>query len=74
MPELVPVESRAVQQVGYDAAERELYVRFKGTSDGTYVYADVSPQEYDDLLEADSIGGYVNREVKPRHACRLLDD
>jgi len=60
--------------VGYDAAERELYVRFKGTSDGTYVYADVSPSEYRGLLEADSIGGYVNKEIKPRHAYRQLDD
>ena len=73
-PELIPVESTAVEAVGYDAAERELYVRFRGTSDGVYVYADVSLQEYQDLLEADSIGGYVNREIKPRHAYRLEDD
>lgn len=73
-PDLIPVESTAVEAVGYDATERELYVRFKGTSDGTYVYAEVSPQEYDDLLEADSIGGYVNREIKPRHPYRPLDD
>ena len=72
-PELHPVESTAVAAVGYDAAERELYVRFKGTSDGTYVYADVSPEEYADLLAADSIGGYVNTQIKSRHDYRELD-
>ena len=72
-PELLPVESTAVEAVGYDGERRELHVRFKGTSDGTYVYADVSPQEYRGLLEADSIGGYVNREIKPRHPYRQLD-
>ena len=73
-PELHPVESTAVAAVGYDEARQELYVRFKGTSDGTYVYAGVSPSEYRGLLEADSIGGYVNTEIKPRHTYRQLDD
>ncbi len=73
-PELVPVESTAVEEVGYDDGERELYVRYRGTSDGVYVYAGVSPQEYRDLLAAESIGGYVNREIKPKHAYRQLDD
>ena len=72
-PQLIPVESTAVEAVGYDEERRELYVRFRG-SDGTYVYAGVSPEKYRALGEADSIGGYVNREIKPHHSYRQLDD
>lgn len=73
-PELVPVDSSAVEAVGYDADERELYVCFRGSSGGTYVYADVSHDEYRTLLDAESIGGYVNKEIKPRHPYRQLDE
>ena len=73
-PELHPVDSTAVAAVGYDAAGRELYVRFHGTKHGTYVYADVSPQEYADLIAAESIGGYVNTHIKPRHDYREAAD
>ncbi len=71
-PELIPVESEAVEAVGYDAEERELHVRFRGG--GTYAYAAVTSKEYEDLLEAESLGGYVNREIKPRHTYRQVED
>jgi hypothetical protein len=73
VPDLVAVDSSAVEAVGYDAGERELYVRYRGKSGGTYVYGRVTPREYRDLLAADSIGGYVNKEIKPRHPYRQLD-
>lgn len=69
-PPLVPVESSAVEAVGYAAAERELYVRFVGGD--LYAYADVSEDEYRALLNAESKGTFVNREIKPHHGYRRV--
>ncbi len=71
-PTLEPVESEAVEAVGYDAAAGELHVRFRGTP-GTYVYEGVTPEEYGDLRAAASLGGHLNKEIKPRHPYRHLD-
>lgn len=71
-PDLIPVDSEAIESLGYDAAEQELYVRFRG-SDGTYVYSGVTADEYGALQQAESLGAHVNREIKPRHPYRLLD-
>lgn len=60
------VDSSAVRSVGYDEHLRTLEVEFE--SGGVYRYADVSPEEHAALLEADSIGRYVNLEIKPHYA------
>ena len=67
---MVPVESSAVVAIGYDAERRELYVTFTGGE--TYAYSDVDAEVPDALLRADSIGGYVNREVRDRYDYRRL--
>ncbi len=59
------VESSAVESVGYDAAHRMLEVEFAGGA--VYRYLDVPPRVYDQLWREDSIGGYVNRRIKPYH-------
>ena len=62
------VDSSAVEAVGYDADTRTLYVRY---ADGdTYAYDDVPPDVHRWLLRSDSIGGYLNRVVKPAYAGR----
>ena len=73
-PELHAVDSEAVGALGYDAERHELHVRFRGSHGTTYVYEDVSAREYADLLAADSIGAHLNKEIKPRHPFRQLDD
>jgi hypothetical protein len=60
------VESSSIGAVGYDPDSRELAVQFK-SSGRTYVYFDVEERRYRELLEADSIGGYFNREIRPHH-------
>lgn len=59
------MESRAVASVGYDASSRTLEVEYAGG--GIYRYLDVPPRVHEQLLRTDSIGGYVNKRVKPYH-------
>lgn len=59
------VESSAVESVGYDAESRTLEVEYAGGA--VYRYRDVPPRVHEQLLSEESIGGYVNRRVKPYH-------
>jgi hypothetical protein len=70
MPEMVPVDSDAIEEVGYDAGE--LAVKFR--DGGTYLYSVVPEGVFEELLRADSIGSYVNREIKPFYTCREVRD
>jgi hypothetical protein len=71
MARMRPVDSSAVAAVGYDRRRRELFVNFVG-DDPTYVYAEVAPATFAALLEAPSIGAFVNRRIKPAHRFRRL--
>ncbi len=62
MPDMEYVASTNVEAVGYDAAARELHVRF--LSGETYVYRDVDEYIFHDLLNAPSKGSYINRTLK----------
>lgn len=53
---MVPVESSAMEAVGYDAASRLMHVRFK--PDRTYAVHGVMPQEHAALLAASSKGSH----------------
>lgn len=63
-----PVESSSVDAVGFDRERNELTVRF--VDGGTYVYAMVPSAVFEALLEADSIGRFVNQRIKPRYPVR----
>ncbi len=60
------VDSSTLDAIGYDAEKRELHVRFKQTGI-TYVYYDVQETVFDEFLQADSKGGYLNRVLKRRY-------
>lgn len=66
----LPVESSAVESVGYDPRTRTLEVEY--ASGGVYRYVGVPLRAYELLLRAESIGGYVNRRVKPYYRCVRL--
>ena len=61
----LPVESSAIESVGYDARTRTLEVEFVGG--GVYRYLGVPPREHETLLRAESLGTYVNKRIKPRY-------
>jgi len=70
MPEMTAVDSSNLESVGYDEANRELYVRFLDNQ--TYVYSEVPPQLYEELLQAPSKGSFLNRAIKGAYIYRQL--
>ena len=69
-PRRRPVRSSSVAAVGYDEALAELHVEY--ASGEVYVYAMVPRSVYRRLLQADSVGAFVNQEVKPVYPGRHL--
>jgi hypothetical protein len=57
------VRSSSVLSVGYDGEQQVLEVEFG--NGGIYRYLDVPAEVYRELLKCDSIGGFVNRKIKP---------
>jgi hypothetical protein len=66
----MPVASSAARAVRYHAARNELDVRFEEGRE--YRYSDVPRSKFRALLEADSIGEFINHEIKPYHFCREI--
>ena len=62
--ERATVESRSVVSVGYDARAFTLEIEFHNGR--VYRYLHVPAAAYRLLLQAPSIGEFVNRQVKPR--------
>jgi hypothetical protein len=59
------VESSAVRCVCYNPAKMELDVRFEEGRE--YRYFQVPRSKYRALLTAESIGAFVNSQIKPYH-------
>ena len=57
-----PVNSSNVAAVGYDEDSQTLQVEFNNGS--TYQYFDVPKAIYDGLYHANSVGGYLNANIK----------
>ncbi len=63
--ERLPVESSVIVAVGYDDSASILEVVFR--TGRTYRYFRVPASEYDALVNAESVGAYFNREIRPRY-------
>jgi hypothetical protein len=70
-PAWVPVESSAIAALAYDAGTRTLSVRMTRT-DSVYEYLDVSPEQFEELRTAGSIGQYFNQTIKFAHQSRKV--
>ena len=64
------MESSAVRAVRYHAVTGDLDVRFTAGHD--YRYSLVSRSKFRALLAAESIGTFINHEIKPHHACKEI--
>jgi hypothetical protein len=61
-PDMYPVSSSNVAELGYDQKNQTVYVKFiNGT---LYTYSNVPENEYKALYNAPSIGSYLNRNFK----------
>lgn len=66
---LVPVDSSAFSQVGYDAAAQELTVVFRDTG-STYVYSGIPTDVGQAFMNADSLGGYYHANIRDQYESR----
>jgi hypothetical protein len=58
MPKMIPVESSAIQAVGYDDDAEELHVRYSDS--GLYIYHGVPRDVFEELMLAPSKGAFIN--------------
>jgi hypothetical protein len=68
MAQMTRIRSTSVVAVGYDEGRHELSVTF--VSGETYVYGMVPPSVYRSLMEAESVGRFVNGTIKPTYPVR----
>lgn len=70
LPHLVPVDSSNIEAIGHDSSAHELHVKFR--NGGHYVYSDVHPLFYRQMLEAKSPGAFHAEKIKDVFAHRKL--
>ncbi|OCQ98264.1 KTSC domain-containing protein [Nostoc sp. MBR 210] len=68
---MLPVNSSMAIAVGYSESDRILQVEFHNGA--VYQYAEVEPETWEDLHEADSVGEFFNQEIKGRYLSERLD-
>lgn len=56
--------------LSYDADNKELEVTFKNGA--VYVYDGVAEDRFEAFRSADSLGKYLNANIRPNYACRRL--
>ena len=71
MPEMHFVTSSNIEAVGYDPDAMELHVRFLKSGE-TYVYYDLESWVFDEFMQADSKGRYLNTQLKGRYSYAKL--
>lgn len=71
MPEMHYVDSSNVEAIGYDPDNQELHVRFLKSGE-TYVYYNVEEWVFQEFMQADSPGTYLNAKIKPSYQCAKL--
>ncbi len=62
--EWVEVESDAIQEVGYCRAWNALAIRFNSEPNIVYTYDAVDEEVFEEMVCADSVGGYYNAYIK----------
>ena len=62
----IPVKSKMLTAVAYNADWRQLYLRFR--SGDVYCYREVPVARYEELLAADSKGQYCRQHILNRFA------
>ncbi len=60
--DMIPVSSSNVAEVGYEEQSQIVYVRFLNGS--LYAYKGVPEHEFNELLNAPSVGSYLHKNYK----------
>ena len=64
---MIPVNSRAISAIGYDAPTQQMQIRF--TQGDTYTFCRVPASVFDSFSQASSKGTYYDRYIKGRYSC-----
>ena len=67
---LKKVDSSMVRELGYAPRSKTLHARFN--TGKRYKYKDVSPKEYKELRDAESVGAHFNTNIKDKYAFEKL--
>lgn len=71
MPDMEFVDSSNIEAIGYDSDNQELHVRFLKSGE-TYVYYSVDEWVYQEFMQADSKGIYLNTNIRNAFQCSKL--
>lgn len=71
MPQMLPVSSSNVLEIGYSSEDQSVFVRF--TDNSLYRYNGVPPHEFEGLQRAGSIGSYIHRNFKNVYAYERIE-
>jgi hypothetical protein len=71
--ERVAVKSSLLASIGYDSVTKVLEVEFKNGPSRVYQYSEVTPEKYAEMMQAQSIGSFFLKEIKPSHVCKRID-
>jgi hypothetical protein len=67
-----PVSSSSLRSVGYDPDHRILVLEYEGGT--VYHYFDVPENVFEELMNEDSKGRFVNYRIKPYYRYRESED
>jgi hypothetical protein len=68
--QLEPVKSSMIKAIGYDNIQNILQVQF--SSGASRIYQGISPEEYEVLKSAESVGKHYNQFIKKNHVGQAL--
>ncbi len=66
MPEMHFIDSSNIEAIGYEPDSQELHVRFLKSGE-TYVHYSVEEWVFQELMQADSKGQYLNSNIRGRY-------
>lgn len=69
--EMIQVISSNIAKIGYDESQEITYVRFNNNT--LYCYNEVPKIEFESLLNAESVGSYLNKNFKNVYSYKKLE-
>lgn len=66
------VYSTSIEEIDYDEDKKILSVTF--WSGATYKYFDVDYFDYEELIDAESIGRFFNQTIKKKYSCEKVEE
>jgi len=69
--EVITPESKNIKRYGYRAADKVLVVEF--SNGATYETAGVEPETFAQLRNAESVGSFYQKEIRPNYKAEKLE-